>query len=80
VFLSFFEDHVRLTFVPDLILIHKKNLSIMNLILLLVSLLFNSYAPTTETTSDGTTVTEPGDGKGGKFGDRDFIIGEDLVP
>lgn len=51
----------------------------MNLILLLASLLFNSFTPITEFTNDGTTITEPGSGKGGKFGDRDYIIGDETV-
>jgi hypothetical protein len=57
----------------------------MNLILFLLSFLFASYAPTTQTTDDGndstsTTVNEPGPGKGGKDTGGEYIISNDIHP
>jgi hypothetical protein len=57
----------------------------MNLILLLLSFLFASYAPTTQTTDDGndstsTTVNEPGPGRGGNTEKGDYIITNDINP
>ena len=57
----------------------------MNLILFLLSFLFASYAPTTQTTitndDDNTgSVNEPGPGKGGKYNDGDYIIWSDVNP
>lgn len=57
----------------------------MNLVLFLLSFLFASYAPATQTTdgdSNSGTVNNPGPGKGkgGKFGDGDFIIAMDVNP
>lgn len=56
----------------------------MNLILFLLSFLFASYAPTTQTTDDGndstsTTVNEPGTGKGEDTG-GEYIITNDIHP
>ena len=59
----------------------------MNLVLFLLSFLFASYAPTAQTTNEGTdnptgttTNPEPGKGKGGSFHDGDFIIAMDIHP
>lgn len=59
----------------------------MNLILFLLSFLFASYAPTTQTTitndDDNTgSVNEPGPGKGkgGKYNEGDYIIASDVHP
>lgn len=57
----------------------------MNLVLFLLSFLFASYAPATQTTDgDGGSGTVnnpgPGKGKGGKFNDGDFIIWNDVHP
>ncbi|GEM_PF-2789577 len=57
----------------------------MNLLLFILSFLFASYAPTAQTTDDGinsntTSKYKPGNGKGGKFKDGDYIIGYDIMP
>jgi len=57
----------------------------MNLVLFLLSFLFASYAPTTQTTDDGinsntTSKQKPGKDKGGKYGDGDYIIWSDVHP
>ncbi len=57
----------------------------MNLVLFLLSFLFASYAPTTQTSDDGNnsgTVNDagPGKGKGGKFGNGDYVIWNDVNP
>lgn len=63
----------------------------MNLVFFLLSFLFASYAPTTQTTTDdgintGTTSnhhqtgTGKGKGKGSKYGDGDYIICNDILP
>jgi len=58
----------------------------MNLVLFLLSFLFASYAPTAQTTYNNTndpgTVKkqDPGKGKGGKYGDGDYIIMNDIMP
>lgn len=57
----------------------------MNLVLFLLSFLFASYAPTTQPTDDGinsntTSKYKPGKGKGGKNGDGDYIICNDILP
>jgi len=57
----------------------------MNLVLFLLSFLFASYAPATQTTdgeNNSGTVNDPGPGKGkgGKFGDGDYIIMNDIMP
>ena len=59
----------------------------MNLVLLLLSFLFASYAPTTQAIDNSknhNNVNEPGPGKGkgkaGKFGDGDYIIAYDIHP
>ena len=59
----------------------------MNLVLFLLSFLFASYAPTTQSTSsdDGinsntTSKYKPGKGKGGKYKDGHFIISNEILP
>jgi len=59
----------------------------MNLVLFLLSLLFASYAPSSQTTHDGnnhSTVNEPGPGKGKGKGNQynggDYIICDDILP
>jgi hypothetical protein len=51
--LSFFRAEGGLTFVPDLILIHKQNVSIMKLVFSHSSPLIKSSAPTTQTLGNG---------------------------
>jgi len=57
----------------------------MNLVLFLLSLLFASYAPSSQTTHDSnnhSTVNEPGPGKGkgNQYNGGDYIICDDILP
>ena len=55
----------------------------MNLILFLLSFLFASYAPTTQTTDDSndtSTINEPGSGKDGQDTGGEYIIANDIHP
>ena len=59
----------------------------MNLVLFLLSFLFASYAPDSQIgyandDNNSSSVNEPGPGKGkgGKYGDAEFIIWSDVNP
>ena len=54
----------------------------MNLVLFLLSFIFASYAPSAQAPGDhnDTTVKKNDTGKGGKYGDGDYIIMDDTNP